>query len=451
LPFSADAEKAVLGAIFLDNAAYATAYDLEPEEFYLDSHRRIYQRMTDLLSEGRDVDFVTVTDLLRQHKELDMVGGDSYVTNLTNGLPRVKNISSYAKIIKDKALLRKLIERANGIIQNAMEDGAAASEIIASAEKSIGGVIDHKKDDTTASGAMFVSANEFTKQAANEIDWLVEGIIEKGANGLIVAKPKTGKSLIVADLAVSLAAGQSWMSGVTAGFYIPKPVKVGVCAREDAANLTKWRIKHIAAGRQIYVEELAENLWLNTKEETPRLMIDEQADMRKLIAGIEKRKIEFLILDVFRRLHSADENDPNEMQKIIDAVCDIQGKTGCQICLVHHTRKENSDRGVATSLTDSARGSSVISGYAEYIIGVKVVNPQEPKHEWVREMEVELKAAIAPDNWYCAFKDKAEPRSGLSVERVYWSPPKKSKKTKADDLVGTPSLPYKDNDEPVPF
>jgi len=127
-----------------------------------------------------------------------------------------------------------------------------------------------------------------------------------------------------------------------AGFYVPKPVKVGICAREDTAGLTKWRLKHIAEARQVHMDELSENLWLNSKEQTARMMIDDAADLRQLIAGVEKKKIQFLVLDVFRRVHSADENDADQMQRVIDIVCDIQNKTGAQVCLVHHKRNGGS-------------------------------------------------------------------------------------------------------------
>ncbi len=424
LPSSMDAEKAILGAILLDNSSYLTAINLEAEDFCWDSHSRIYQRMTDLMADGKPVDFTTLTEILKQHKELEAVGGLTYVTNLTDGLPRVKNISSYVTILKEKAKLRNLIYAANKIIENAYEQSDSAEAIVTAAEKSIARVAEHEQE-VDESKPIFATVSEFTKDTPNEIDWLVEGVIERGANGLIVSTPKFGKSVVSLDLAVALAMGQSWMPGLSAGgFYIPKQVKVGFCAREDAPGLTRW-------------------------QETPRLMLDEPGDMRHLIAAIEKRKIEFVVLDVFRRLHSADENDPNEMQKIIDAVCDVQAKTGAQICLIHHKRKEGGDRGVVTSLTDSARGSSVIAGYAEFIIGGKIVNPTAPKHDWVRELEVELKAAIAPENWYCKFVDKSEPKAGISVERCFWEPPKKGRK-KADNLAansGQQQLPVGDRDD----
>lgn len=441
LPSDIGAERAILGAILLDNYSYLTAINLEAEDFILDSHRKIYLRMTDLMAAGTPVDFVTLTAELDKNHELANVGGITYVTCLTDGLPRVKNISQYVTLVKEKAKLRSLIHAANVVMESAYDPQGTADEVLAAAECRIAEVIGTPERTETIEN-IFVNALDFTRHTPNSIDWMVEGIIERGANGLIVAPPKTGKSLVILDLAIALAIGQSWMPGkqAGAGFYVPRPVRVAMCAREDTPGLSKWRLKKLAAARQVNIEELGENLWLNSKEQTPRLMIDDHGDMRALIAGIERRKIEFLILDVFRKIHGADENDAEEMQKVIEAVCDIQSKTGAQVCLVHHKRKSSGERGQVSSLTDSARGSSVIAGYAEFIVGATVVNPEAPKHEWVREMEVELKAAIAPDNWFCQFIDQAD-NTGIAVERVFWTPPKKRKK--ADNIAGQQAIDYK--------
>src|SRR5579871_359831 len=94
LPANADAEKAVLGAILLDNGAYnAAAAMIVPDDFSIDSHRRIFQRMI-MLREGvppRPIDFTTLTEELLQHRELESIGGVSYLSTLTDGLPRAVN------------------------------------------------------------------------------------------------------------------------------------------------------------------------------------------------------------------------------------------------------------------------------------------------------------------------------------------------------------------------
>src|SRR5499427_2183229 len=138
LPASADAERAILGAILLDNSTYPQAAEhLLADDFSLDSHRRIYLRMMELAESSRAIDFVTLTEQLGQHKEIEAVGGVAYVTSLTDGLPRVKNIEHYVRIVKDKALLRSLIHAATSAIQQAYEQEAPATEILDAAESAI--------------------------------------------------------------------------------------------------------------------------------------------------------------------------------------------------------------------------------------------------------------------------------------------------------------------------
>ncbi len=170
LPASIDAERAILGAILLDNLAYHQAAQaaLQAEDFSLDSHRRIYLRMMELSETGRAVDFVTLTEQLGQHKEIESVGGVAYVTSLTDGLPRVKNIEQYVKIVKDKALLRGLIHAASSAIQSAYEQEAPADEIIDSAESAIFQIAEHRM------GQGFVAIPDIVKGSFGSIDKLLE-------------------------------------------------------------------------------------------------------------------------------------------------------------------------------------------------------------------------------------------------------------------------------------
>src|SRR5260370_23073918 len=105
LPASADAERAILGAILLDNSTYPQAAEhLLADDFSLDSHRRISLRMMELAESGRAIDFVTLTEQLGQHNEIESVGGTSYVMSLTDLLPRCKNIDQHVAIVQDKPL-----------------------------------------------------------------------------------------------------------------------------------------------------------------------------------------------------------------------------------------------------------------------------------------------------------------------------------------------------------
>ena len=104
LPANVDAEKTILGAILLDNAAHAEAAEkLQPDDFSLDSHRRIFQRMGELLTAQRAVDIVTLSNELTRTKEIEAVGGVAYLASLTEGLPRRPVIEEYVRSSRTRA------------------------------------------------------------------------------------------------------------------------------------------------------------------------------------------------------------------------------------------------------------------------------------------------------------------------------------------------------------
>src|SRR5271170_6493463 len=134
-PANIDAEKTILGAILLDNAAHSEAAEkLDSEDFSLDSHRRIFLRMSELMNAQRAVDIVTLSHELARYKEVESVGGVAYLASLTEGLPRRPVIEEYIRIVKDKSLLRKLMGICSLAIARAADQGETALEVIGAAE-----------------------------------------------------------------------------------------------------------------------------------------------------------------------------------------------------------------------------------------------------------------------------------------------------------------------------
>jgi replicative DNA helicase len=138
LPASPDAERSILGGIILDNYLVNEATQgLLPEHFYLDSHRRIFQRMMDLNETAKPIEIISLSEELARHKELESVGGVAYISSLTDGVPRRQSIEHYVRLVKDKALLRGLIHAANGMISKALDQEDEAGEILDGAEADI--------------------------------------------------------------------------------------------------------------------------------------------------------------------------------------------------------------------------------------------------------------------------------------------------------------------------
>jgi replicative DNA helicase len=110
LPTNLDAERFVLGAILMDDALYIqVAGTLEADDFSLEKHRRIFLRMGELYERGDRIDRVTLANELMKQNQLESVDGITYLVSLDEGLPTLANLDSYVGIVKDKAILRRII------------------------------------------------------------------------------------------------------------------------------------------------------------------------------------------------------------------------------------------------------------------------------------------------------------------------------------------------------
>ena len=137
-PQNREAEMSVLGAMFFDEIALAKAIEVLTADFFYDiRHQHVFNAMTALFARNHPVDLITVSEELKKQKQLEGVGGISYLTQLTTIVPTAANIEHYARIVKDKALLRKLIQSGTQIVQNSLEADGNAREAIDSAEKMI--------------------------------------------------------------------------------------------------------------------------------------------------------------------------------------------------------------------------------------------------------------------------------------------------------------------------
>jgi replicative DNA helicase len=215
LPHNLEAERSVLGAILIQNDAYNLAAELlVPEDFYRDAHRRIFDKIIALSERGAAVDFVTLKEELARAGDLDAVGGPAYVASLVDGVPRATNVEHYAKIVKEKSVLRNLISAANTIVVDAYEADQDAAEILDRAEQSIFRIAEGR----IRSG--FVSLYDIAQdsveaiQKAHEEKQLITGVptgfeeldnltsgFQKGDLIIVAARPSMGKTSLALNIA----------------------------------------------------------------------------------------------------------------------------------------------------------------------------------------------------------------------------------------------------------
>ncbi len=219
LPANVDAERTILGAILLDNAAHAEAAEkLGDDDFSLDSHRRIFQRMTELMSSQRAVDIVTLAEELARYKEIEAVGGVAYLASLTEGLPRRPVIEEYIRIVKDKSLLRKLMGICSAAIARAADQSETALEVLGDAEAKLlevseKGIAKGLEPIEQIVRESFGSIDNLYKQS-REVTGLTTGFkplnkmtrgLQKGELIIIAARPSMGKTALAINIAENAA------------------------------------------------------------------------------------------------------------------------------------------------------------------------------------------------------------------------------------------------------
>lgn len=215
LPHSLEAERSVLGAIILDNESIYQVLDmLTPEHFYAENHRILFERISEALSTQHAVDLVLLKDMLSRTGELDQVGGISYIASLIDIVPTTRNILHYSQIIKEKAVLRRLIRAGYEIIDTCYRQEEETERILEEAEKTIFKIAEDRiqegfrslKDlaDAAWTRINFIHENPGTLTGLEtgflDLDIMTSGL--QPADLIIVAgRPSMGKTAFVLNIA----------------------------------------------------------------------------------------------------------------------------------------------------------------------------------------------------------------------------------------------------------
>lgn len=218
-PQNIEAEQSVLGAILIDpDALFVVMETLRPEDFYRPAHQKIFQAMCRLLEEGQPVDLVTVTATLQDKGELEEVGGISYLSELATSVPTAANVHSYAQIVEEKAMLRRLIAAATQIASAGYSGGEDARVILDEAERRILEISQRRH------GAGFLNIKDVIMQAYERIEMLytnkggVTGLptgypdLDRMTSGfqksdliIVAARPSVGKTAFALNVAQNVA------------------------------------------------------------------------------------------------------------------------------------------------------------------------------------------------------------------------------------------------------
>jgi len=218
-PHNTEAEKSVLGAAMLSKDALIDVVDvLHAEDFYDSAHQEIFTAITELYRENISVDIVTVSEALKKRKSLDMVGGRGYIATLSTEVPTTTNAGEYAKIVAEKASLRRLIKAAEDIRERGFEDKEDPADVLDYAEKEIFDIaqqrqskdFSHIKDVLMENVAMIDRAIQTKGQVIGlatgfkRLDELTSGL-QKSDLVIVAARPAMGKTAFALNIAQNAA------------------------------------------------------------------------------------------------------------------------------------------------------------------------------------------------------------------------------------------------------
>ncbi len=218
-PQNLEAEQSLLGALMIDKDAIIKIADIiTSDDFYQTAHGIIYDTILELFEKKEAIDILSLTSQLDERHQLDLIGGRSYLANLTNIVPSAAHIESYAKIIQKKATLRRLINAASSILELGYQEEKEVNEVLDKSEQSIFAVsqkflkqkFTHIKDVLTGA---FERIDELHRERGKlrglptgftDLDNLLGGF-QKSDLIILAARPSVGKTAFALDIARNAA------------------------------------------------------------------------------------------------------------------------------------------------------------------------------------------------------------------------------------------------------
>ncbi|MES3037409.1 MAG: replicative DNA helicase, partial [Bdellovibrionota bacterium] len=219
-PQNLEAEQSILGGLMLEASAFDQVVDvLDIDDFYSPAHQKIFSTIKELHNRSKPVDLVTVTDWLQTRNEFDSIGGFAYLTQLLEKTISASNILTYAQIVREKSLLRRLIQTSSGIIESAFSPEQENIDLVLDRAEAEIFKINEKKSQTGLIGSMEIVKDSIKKieqlfQRKEDITGVPTGFTEldkmtSGLHGgeliIIAARPSMGKTAFSLNIASHMA------------------------------------------------------------------------------------------------------------------------------------------------------------------------------------------------------------------------------------------------------
>jgi replicative DNA helicase len=340
LPHSAESERAILGAIILDNGLVNQAIELlKPDDFYVRAHYHIFRAMISMSERGAEINPILLGEELRRDSALDQVGGIAFISELTYGLPHFTNVAAYAKMVRDKSMLRQLVKVANKITSEALEEEDEATLILDHAEQMI-----------------FALADERTRQGFSHVkpvaDQILEKVQELGGRGgvltglttgfteldtmtsglqpsdliIVAARPSMGKTSLCLTLAQNAAIQANAVVGVFSLEMSKESLVMRMLCSEGHVDAHRFRSGFLSREEWARLAGALGTI-SETKifiDDTPGISVLEmRAKARRLAA--EQKRLDLIIVDYLQLMSGSSRRSESRQQEVSQISRELKG------------------------------------------------------------------------------------------------------------------------------
>ena len=383
-PWSPDAEQAVLGAMLLDqDAALRAAELLDHSMFYKEAHRRLFRAMVNLTEQRVVIDHITLRDELVRRNELESAGGVEYLAELVDSVATPANLEHHAKILREKSILRRLIEASTGIIQSAYEGRLGANELLDQAEGRIFRISQERRTDG------FMRIKEMLWPAMERIETLhrsgtaVTGVpsgfadldgltsgFQRSELVIVAARPSMGKTAFCLNIATNAAHKGHGVAIFSLEMSKDSLVQRMLCAEAmiDSQAVRQGRIRDSDYPKLARASGILQQcpIWI---DDSPALtLLEMRGKARRLRAEVE---VGLVIVDYLQLMRSPDyaENRVQEISDISRSLKALARELEIPVIALSQLSRASEQRGGdKTPMLSDLRDSGAIEQDADIVI-----------------------------------------------------------------------------------
>jgi replicative DNA helicase len=328
LPSSEESERAILGAILLDNSLIAQAVEqLAAEDFYSPLHRRIFNAMTALFTASMRIDPILIGEELKKESSIEAIGGISTITNLTFGLPHFTDLTEYIKVVRDKAVMRNLIRTCNQITSEALEEAEDAKTVLDHAEQMIFGLAEARTREgfshvQPVAERVLAKAQEYAERKTHALTGLATGFrdLDEMTSGLqatdlivVAGRPSMGKTALCLTMAQNSAINEKAVVAIFSLEMSKEQLVMRMMASEAKVDASRFRKGYLTPDEWARLARAIGTL-SDARifiDDTPGISVLEmRAKIRRLAA--QEKQLDLVVVDYMQLMGSSGRSESRQ-------------------------------------------------------------------------------------------------------------------------------------------